>query len=126
MNSLPPAQQAQLEQPPTPTGPSVSANITRATSTFPFIITRTASRNLPVYETAKNGGNRHITSIRKISGNIEELATTVRGALNLPEHIVDVKGRKKDTVVINWTTNQVVIRGWRGAEVKKWAELSGF
>jgi hypothetical protein len=39
---------------------------------------------------------------------------------------VDVKGRKKETVAINWTTRQVVIRGWRGAEVKKWAELSGF
>lgn len=125
MSSLPPTQQPQL-QPPAPTGPALSSNIQRSTSPFPFLISRTPSQNLPVYETAKNGGNRHITSIRKISGDIEELATAVRDALSLPQYIVDVKGRKKETVAINWTTKQVVIRGWRGAEVKKWAELSGF
>ncbi|KAK5045264.1 hypothetical protein LTR84_009370 [Exophiala bonariae] len=126
ITSLPPTQMAQQEQASAATGPAASSNVTRPTTTFPFLISRTASNNIPVYETAKNGGNRHITSIRKISGDIEKLATTVRDALELPEHIVDVKGRKKDTVVINWTTNQIVIRGWRGAEVKKWAELSGF
>jgi len=126
MTSLPWTQQP-APQPQTPTtGPAVSSNIQRSASHFPYLISRTHSKNLPVYENAKNGGNRHITSIRKISGDIEELAVAVREALNLPEHIVDVKGRKKDTVAINWTTNQVVIRGWRGAEVKKWAELSGF
>jgi large subunit ribosomal protein L49 len=125
MSSLPPTQQSQL-QPPAPTGPSLSANIQRSTSPFPFLISRTPSQGLPVYETAKNGGNKHITSIRKISGDIEELAAAVRDALRLPQYIVDVKGRKKETVAINWTTNQVVIRGWRGAEIKKWAELSGF
>ncbi|KEF62961.1 uncharacterized protein A1O9_00936 [Exophiala aquamarina CBS 119918] len=126
MTSLPWSQQPKPQPSTTPTGHPLSSHIQRSVSPFPYLISRTPSKNLPVYETAKNGGNRHITSIRKISGDIEGLAAAVRDALNLPEHTVDVKGRKKETVVINWTTNQVIIRGWRAAEVKKWAELSGF
>jgi large subunit ribosomal protein L49 len=95
-------------------------------SHLPFRIARTPSANLPVYESTKSGGSKHITSIRKITGDLDELATQIRRALNLGPYIVDVRGRRKETVAINWTTRQVVVRGWRGPEIKKWAEMSGF
>lgn len=95
-------------------------------SSLPFKITRTPSSNLPVYESTKSGGSKHITSIRKITGDLDELASQIRGALGMEQHIVDVRGRRKETVVINRTTRQVVVRGWRGPEIKKWAEMKGF
>jgi hypothetical protein len=50
----------------------------------------------------------------------------LRDALGLEEGFVDAKGRKKEFVRINRTTGQVIVRGWRAAEVKKWCELAGF
>ncbi|KAL2404910.1 hypothetical protein ABEF93_008218 [Exophiala dermatitidis] len=106
--------------------PSPQAGPTPTVSPLPFKINRTPSSNLPIYESSKAGGSKHITSIRKISGDLNELASRIRSALGLQQHIVDVKGRRKETVAINWTTRQVVVRGWRGPEIKKWAEFNGF
>ena len=47
-------------------------------------------------------------------------------ALNLEQSYVDRKGRRKDNVKVNPLTKQVIVRGWRGAEVKKWCEMVGF
>ena len=123
MTSLP---RSQEEAEPRPERPADKYARELPATALPFLIARTSSSHLPVYEEVKAGGSKHITRIRKISGDVERLASAVRLALGLPEHITDVKGKKKNTVSINWTTNHVVVRGWRGAEVKKWAELSGF
>lgn len=93
---------------------------------LPYLITRTPSAQLPVYEHAKGGGTKHITVVRKLSGDLSTLQTHLRDALGLGEGFIDTKGRKKEYVSVNWTTRQVVIRGWRGAEVKRWCELAGF
>ncbi|OAP65504.1 hypothetical protein AYL99_01476 [Fonsecaea erecta] len=103
-----------------------SHDLTPTLSPLPYLITRTPSKNLPIYQTAKAGGSKHITTIRKIKGDLQELANAVRTALKLEEYITDVRGRKKANVVINWTTRHVVVRGWRGPEIKRWAEVSGF
>ncbi|KAK4946348.1 54S ribosomal protein img2, mitochondrial [Elasticomyces elasticus] len=95
-------------------------------SNLPFKISRTPSANLPIYESVKSGGSKHITTIRKITGDLDQLASQVQNALSLGQHIVDVRGRRKETVAINRTTRQVVVRGWRGPEIKKWAETVGF
>lgn len=50
----------------------------------------------------------------------------VREALGLRETYTDGKGRKKEFVRVNPVTRQVVVRGWRGAEVKRWLEMGGF
>lgn len=125
MTELPPSQKK--APPPSSTldldSPSPSDS---PSSHLPFLISRTPSNNLPIYETAKAGGSKHITCIRKISGDLSGLASAIRTALGLGQYIVDVKGRRKETVSINPVSRQVVIRGWRGQEVKKWAELSGF
>ncbi|ETI24818.1 hypothetical protein G647_04188 [Cladophialophora carrionii CBS 160.54] len=95
-------------------------------SSLPYSILRTPSKNLPIYQTTKSGGSKHITTIRKIQGDLTELATAVRQALGMEEYMTDPRGRKKANVVINRTTKHVIIRGWRGAEIKRWAEVSGF
>jgi hypothetical protein len=102
------------------------ANLTPSPYILPYKVLRTPSNGLPIYESAKGGGTKHITTIRKIQGDIFDLAASVRDALKLEPHYTDQKGRKKMTVVINQTTRHVVVRGWRGPEIKRWAEMSGF
>ncbi|KIX00712.1 uncharacterized protein Z518_09777 [Rhinocladiella mackenziei CBS 650.93] len=122
--SLPQRSPSPIQNPTTlssgPKGP------TNTVSLHPFMITRTRFGSLPVYQSTKGGGTKHITTIRKISGDLTELATQVRTALGLEQSFVDFKGRRKENVAINWTTRQVVVRGWRGPEIMKWAELNGF
>ncbi|EXJ73764.1 uncharacterized protein A1O5_03526 [Cladophialophora psammophila CBS 110553] len=101
-------------------------NLTPTLSPLPYMIMRTPSKNLPIYHSAKAGGSKHITTIRKIKGDLRELANAVRTALGLEEYMTDARGRRKANIVINWTIRQVVIRGWRGPEIKRWAEMSGF
>ncbi|KAI1610021.1 mitochondrial large subunit ribosomal protein-domain-containing protein [Exophiala viscosa] len=120
----PTAQPAPIPQQPSTVSPILEAMTT--VSNLPFKISRTPSANLPVYESVKSGGSKHITTIRKITGDLDQLAGQVQKALGLGQHIVDVRGRRKDTVAINRTTRQVVVRGWRGPEIKKWAEMVGF
>ena len=103
-----------------------STDITPTVSSLPYIIQRTPSKNLPIYQSTKSGGSKHITTIRKIQGDLTGLATSVRQALGIDEFMTDMRGRRKANIVINQTTRQVVIRGWRGPEVKRWAEVSGF
>jgi len=93
---------------------------------LPFHIGRTKSKNLAVYETTKAGGSKHITQIRRLAGDLEALQQQLRDALKLPDIVVDGKGRKKEPVAINPLTQQIIIKGWRGPEVKKWAETLGF
>ena len=95
-------------------------------SHLPYSIVRTPTKNLPIYQSTKAGGSKHITTIRKIKGDLAELATSVRTALGMEEHVTDMRGRRKANVVINWTTKHVVIRGWRAPEIKRWAEMTGF
>lgn len=91
-----------------------------------FTIGRTSSRNFAVYEEAKGGGTKHITTLRKITGDVAEAQRQLRAVLQLPEQIIDNKGRKQEPVAVNHLTKHVIIKGWRGAEVKKWAEALGF
>ena len=109
--------------------PSTSPSTTTPTvsqQSLPYLISRTPTANLPVYEHTKGGGTKHITVVRKLSGDLSALQLHLREALGLEEGYLDAKGRKKQNVTINWTTRQVVVRGWRGAEVKRWCELAGF
>ncbi|KAJ9603899.1 54S ribosomal protein img2, mitochondrial [Cladophialophora chaetospira] len=96
------------------------------TSSLPYSILRTPSKNLPIYQSVKSGGSKHITTIRKIQGDLTALASSVRQALGIDEFMTDMRGRRKANIVINRTTRHVVLRGWRGPEVKRWAEMSGF
>lgn len=97
-----------------------------ATSSLPYTIARTPSRQLPIYHLSKSGGNKHLTKLRKIDGDLNKLRDDLRSALKMGDHVVDQMGRKKENVAINWTTRQIVVRGWRRPEIQKWAEGLGF
>jgi len=102
-----------------------SAEVIDATE-LPFHIGRTRTKNLAIYESTKAGGSKHITQVRRLSGDLEALQRQLREVLKLPDVVVNSKGRRKEPVAINPLTQQIIISGWRGPEVKKWAETLGF
>ena len=97
-----------------------------STSNIPFHIARTKTNGLPVYETTKGGGTKQITKIQKCSGDLTALQRELRNVLQLPEIVVNSKGKKRIPVAVNHLTQHVIVSGWRAAEVKKWAQFSGF
>lgn len=109
-----------------PAPPPPTSSTTTPPTKLPYLISRTPSSQLPIYEHTKGGGTKHITVLRKLSGDLNMLQAHLQEALGLSERFTDAKGRKKEHIRINWTTQQVVLRGWRAAEVKRWCELAGF
>ena len=107
-------------QPTTPTP-------TQLTIQLPYSLTRAGpSRNYPVYEKATaNGGTKHVTTIRRLSGDLQALQAHLCEALGLVTHEYDRMGKRRDNVWINWNTRHVLVRGWRGAEVRRWMQLVG-
>ncbi|KAH8819668.1 mitochondrial large subunit ribosomal protein-domain-containing protein [Xylogone sp. PMI_703] len=83
---------------------------------LPYRISRTPSKNLPIYLLAKAGGNLKQTKIRKIEGNIGALKSDLQQALGL--------GEKE--VVINQLTKHIIIKGWKKPEVTKFLEERQF
>lgn len=91
-----------------------------------YHMARTSTHNLPIYEHRKGGGTKFITQIQKLSGNLAAMQEELRTVLGLQQKYTDAKGRKKEPVKINELTKHIIIDGWRGEEVKKWAQLRGF
>ena len=112
------------EQPQSSSSPTTS---TQRTVQLPYSLTRAGpSRNYPVYEKAKaNGGTLHVTTIRRLSGDLQALQAHLCEALGLVAHEYDRLGKRRENVWINWNTRHVHVKGWRGAEVRRWMELVG-
>lgn len=91
-----------------------------------YHIERTGTGNLPVYESAKGGGTKLITTVRRLSGDLKAMQVALQTVLQLPESYVDGKGRKKSPVEINHLTKHIIVRGQRGPEIKAWAQAVGF
>jgi large subunit ribosomal protein L49 len=108
--------------------PSAVPSSQPASSSLPYAISRTSSglSSLPIYESTKAGGSLHITTIRKCSGDLSLLQSHLLDALHLEASFLDRKGKKKENVKINPLTKQIIVRGWRGAEVRRWFEMVGF
>ncbi|KAF2011672.1 hypothetical protein BU24DRAFT_426754 [Aaosphaeria arxii CBS 175.79] len=78
-----------------------------------YHVERSKSGNLPVYQDYKRGGNLHLTTIRKITGDRSALRDELRVLL----------GKKDEDVKINQLTKHVTIKGHHRAEVLKFLEL---
>lgn len=91
-----------------------------------YRIERTNMGNLPVYESAKGGGTKLITTVRKLSGDLKAMQVALQTVLQLPESYVDGKGRKKSPVEINHLTKHIIVKGQRGPEIRAWAQAIGF
>ncbi|KAK4210871.1 mitochondrial large subunit ribosomal protein-domain-containing protein [Rhypophila decipiens] len=82
----------------------------------PFVISRTASLNLPIYLESKRGGNKKLTLIRKLEGDRTVLAQWLAEDLGLDRKKVRVKA----------PTNHVEVEGQYVDEVRQWFEARGF
>ncbi|PNS21424.1 hypothetical protein CAC42_1203 [Sphaceloma murrayae] len=81
--------------------PAVPLTDSQCAPNLPYFVTRTPSNELPVYQYHKSGGNKKLTRIRKIDGNLEALRNEVQEYLQL----------KKEDCVINPLTQQVIVKG---------------
>ncbi|KAF7876421.1 hypothetical protein EAF04_001513 [Stromatinia cepivora] len=80
----------------------------------PYHVSRTPSKNLPVYALAKAGGNLKQTKIRKIEGDI----------MKLKEQLEEAFFNKE--VRVNQLTKQIIIKGSCKPEVEKFLEERHF
>ncbi|KAL2193234.1 mitochondrial large subunit ribosomal protein-domain-containing protein [Corynascus similis CBS 632.67] len=82
----------------------------------PYYVRRTPSNQLAVYHLAKRGGNKKLTTIKKVEGDRARFRLALAQGLGLQE-----KG-----VVVNNLTGHVIIPGHRKEEVTGWLEKQGF
>ncbi|RAL64718.1 hypothetical protein DID88_001749 [Monilinia fructigena] len=80
----------------------------------PYWVSRTPSKNLPVYLLAKAGGNLKQTKIRKIEGDIMKLKDQLEEAFFNKE------------IRVNQLTKQIIIKGWCKPEVEKFLVARNF
>ncbi|KAK4556342.1 hypothetical protein LTR86_006486 [Recurvomyces mirabilis] len=73
-----------------------------------YFVSRTPSKELPIYQLRKRGGNLKMTRIKKVDGRPEELRDDLRKLLGLEE---------KEAVVNN-VTKHVMLKGWFKPEVE--------
>ncbi|KAL2072407.1 hypothetical protein VTL71DRAFT_11750 [Oculimacula yallundae] len=104
-----------------PSSPSAAASSSPISSTLstptapattplkPYLIVRTPSNQLPIYHLAKRGGNKKLTRVRKIEGDVNMLRSDLQAELGMSE---------KD-VVVNQLTRQVIVKGHKKPEIEK-------
>jgi large subunit ribosomal protein L49 len=80
-----------------------------------YHVSRSASKNLPIYTDYKRGGNLHLTTVRKITGDLSALRDELRVYLN----------KKNEDVKINDLTKHVVVKGHCKPEVQRFLEARG-
>ncbi|CAA93160.1 54S ribosomal protein img2, mitochondrial [Schizosaccharomyces pombe] len=91
-------------------------NSTIASESLRFHVSRTPSKNLPVYLDYKQRGTKILTLIRKIHGDSNALRLRL---------ISTLKMSPKD-VYVNKLTNQVVLKGNHIVTVREWLQDQGF
>ncbi|KAH6637683.1 mitochondrial large subunit ribosomal protein-domain-containing protein [Boeremia exigua] len=80
-----------------------------------YHVARSATRNLPVYTDFKRGGNLHLTTVRKTSGNLHALRDELRAWL----------AKKEEDVYINPLTGHIVVKGHHKSKVMAFLEDRG-
>ncbi|KAF2219840.1 mitochondrial large subunit ribosomal protein-domain-containing protein [Elsinoe ampelina] len=89
---------------------------TQCAPQLPYFVTRTPSNELPVYQFHKAGGNKKLTRIRKIDGNLEALRDAVQSEFKL----------KKEDCTINSLTRQVIVKGHVKQEIEAFLQARRF
>lgn len=91
----------------------------------PYHVRRSNYKNLPIYQTKKRGGNKLITEVKHIDGDIKALRDQLREALRISEdkectineltrHIIIKVGRERCTqcsLLAQWDRS---VDGFRG------------
>ncbi|KAF9579886.1 hypothetical protein BGW38_003673, partial [Lunasporangiospora selenospora] len=69
---------------------------------------------LPVYSEFRNNGTRALTIVRKIEGNATALKTDI---------LVTYPGAE---IRVNERTNQIILKGCVGEDIRQWLTAKGF
>ncbi|KAF2001084.1 hypothetical protein P154DRAFT_619702 [Amniculicola lignicola CBS 123094] len=97
---------------PEPSGPQ---SITLSLPPARYHVARSHNKNYPVYTDYKRGGNLHLTTVRKITGEAAALRDELRIFLN----------KKEGDVNINNVTGHVVVKGFHKGEIVKYLQARG-
>ena len=79
-------------------------------------VSRSINKNLPIYTDYKRGGNLHLTTIRKITGDLSALRDELRVFLN----------KKNEDVKINSLTSHVIVKGHHTSQIAEFLQARGF
>ncbi|XP_057686701.1 mitochondrial ribosomal protein L49 [Corythoichthys intestinalis] len=111
---------SRVPSPPKHLGPTPSGWTPPAESppALPYMIRRSRMHNIPVY-TDVTHGNRHMTLVRKVEGDIWALERDVK------EYLKKVTGRELPTQV-NEVTMTLRVKGYFDKELKEWLTSKGF
>ncbi|TVY41530.1 54S ribosomal protein IMG2, mitochondrial [Lachnellula subtilissima] len=96
----------------TPAPPSLTTAIS---ASKPYRIALTKSKEYPVYQLNKRGGNMHLTKIKHIEGDIDALKADLQNTLKLQD--------AKD-VVIHQLTRHIVVKGHHRDDIKKFLGIN--
>ncbi|XP_030331296.1 39S ribosomal protein L49, mitochondrial [Strigops habroptila] len=100
---------------PTPSGWSPPAGPPPA---LPYFVRRSRHHNLPVYERLVSG-NRRLTELRHVEGDLWALEREVRELLR-------ALGAPQPEVRVNEVTGELRLKGHWGAELRRWLLQRGF
>ncbi|KAF2174684.1 hypothetical protein K469DRAFT_705238 [Zopfia rhizophila CBS 207.26] len=81
-----------------------------------YHVARSHNNNYPVYTDYKRGGNLHLTTVRKVTGNLAALRAELRTLLE----------KDKYEVKINDLTKHVIVKGHHAPQIMDYLKLRGF
>ncbi|EON98433.1 putative mitochondrial large ribosomal subunit protein [Phaeoacremonium minimum UCRPA7] len=81
-----------------------------------YLVSRTPSNNLSVYNLAKSGGTQKLTTVKKIAGDARALRREMVAELGFP----------MEEVNINPVTGHINVKGWHQEKIRAWLEARGF
>ncbi|USP73129.1 54S ribosomal protein img2, mitochondrial [Curvularia clavata] len=102
--------QKSSKKPKTPQAPKISLPPPK------YYVSRSSNKNLPIYTDYKRGGNLHLTTVRKITGDLSALRDELRVFLN----------KKNEDVTINSLTRHVIVKGHHTGEIADFLKARGF
>ncbi|KAH7401370.1 mitochondrial large subunit ribosomal protein-domain-containing protein [Pyrenochaeta sp. MPI-SDFR-AT-0127] len=117
-NKFKPESRTQKEQRLKNAAKASSSPVSAQTISLPppkYHISRSASKNLPIYTDYKRGGNLHLTTVRKITGDLSALRDELRVLLN----------KKNEDVKINSLTGHVIVKGHHTSEIAEFLKARG-
>ncbi|KAL1837631.1 hypothetical protein VTK73DRAFT_4638 [Phialemonium thermophilum] len=119
LSTPPSAAPTDAQQPGPALGQSTGRNATSASASRSrpsYVVYRTPSQNLPVYEEHKRGGTLKRTVIRKVEGDSRALKTDLMRDLSLSD----------DQIRVNPVTRHIEILGHRKSAIASYLEKQGF
>ncbi|KAJ4387390.1 54S ribosomal protein img2, mitochondrial [Gnomoniopsis smithogilvyi] len=99
-----------------PEATTTQASTASAPRQLTYLVGRTPSNNVSVYNDKRSGGTRKETTIKKIQGNAQDLK----------KDLINEMKFKKEDVNVNPVTGHVKIKGWHLEQVRTWLEARGF